>query len=51
MLEFADRVGQYQRAGHRPLLDTLGALPADDRVFDHTPDAIAYARTRLTATS
>lgn len=61
-LVLADAIGKLEhhgilvlvsgvRADHRPLLDTLGALPADDRVFDHTPDAIAYARTRLTATS
>lgn len=37
------------REDHRRRLDMIGALPSptDERVFDHTPDAIAFARAHL----
>ncbi|WP_238815340.1 SulP family inorganic anion transporter [Nocardia brasiliensis] len=37
------------RADHRRRLAAIGALPAggDEQIFEHTPDAIAYARTYM----
>ncbi|MBF6353558.1 SulP family inorganic anion transporter [Nocardia higoensis] len=62
-LVLADAIGKLEhrhitvlmsglREDHRRRLAAIGALPAggDDQIFDHTPDAIAYARDRLTRT-